>query len=242
MTLLFLSFIAGILTVLAPCILPLLPVIVGGSLTGEKPSKSRALVVTASLGVSIIAFTFLLKVSTIFIMVPPSFWTWLSGGIVLILGIVTLFPTLWEKIPLVGALNRESNKVLGAGFQKKSFWGDVIVGASLGPVFASCSPTYFLVLATVLPRSPLVGFIYLLSYALGLSISLLLIALIGQRIADRLNLVANPEGWFKKTLGVLFILLGIAIITGIDKTVENKILDSNFNITIFEQKLLDSNK
>src|SRR3990167_6176774 len=37
MALLVISFIAGILTVLAPCVLPLLPVIVGGSLAGGSP-------------------------------------------------------------------------------------------------------------------------------------------------------------------------------------------------------------
>jgi cytochrome c biogenesis protein CcdA len=38
-TLLFTSFLAGLLTVIAPCILPLLPVIVGGSLTGKNKWK-----------------------------------------------------------------------------------------------------------------------------------------------------------------------------------------------------------
>ena len=42
MTLLLISFIAGVLTILAPCILPLLPVIVGGSLDGGETSKKRA--------------------------------------------------------------------------------------------------------------------------------------------------------------------------------------------------------
>ncbi len=240
MTLLLLSFIAGILTVLAPCILPLLPVIVGGTLSGQS-SKRRAIIVTASLAFSIIAFTYFLKVSTLFIMVAPAFWQWLSGGIIVIFGLVTLFPALWEKLPFVGTLNRESNKVLGVGFQKKSVWGAVLVGASLGPVFSSCSPTYFLVLATVLPRSPLSGLVYLVAYALGLSIALLLIALVGQRIVDRLGWAADPNGLFKKGLGLVFVLVGIAVLSGYDKKLENKILDSNFNITRLEQKLLDNN-
>ena len=46
MTLFLITFVAGILTVLAPCVLPLLPVIVGGSLTGAEVSKKREFVVT----------------------------------------------------------------------------------------------------------------------------------------------------------------------------------------------------
>ena len=66
MILLLLSLLAGVLTVLAPCTISLLPVIVGGSLSGGQ-SFRRALVVTGSLGVSVILFTLLLKVSTAFI-------------------------------------------------------------------------------------------------------------------------------------------------------------------------------
>ena len=69
MFLLLVSFIAGVLTVLAPCILPLLPVIVGGSLTGEgkDAQKKKVFTIVLSLGLSVIVFTFLLKVSTLFI-------------------------------------------------------------------------------------------------------------------------------------------------------------------------------
>ena len=70
MTLLIISSIAGILTVLAPCILPLLPVIVGRSITDSTLSKRRLFVVVVSLGLSIILFTLLLKVSTLFIDIP----------------------------------------------------------------------------------------------------------------------------------------------------------------------------
>ena len=98
MILLIISFVAGVLTVLAPCILPLLPVIVGRSLTDSTLSKRRLFVVVTSLCLSIILFTLLLKVSTLFIAIPQDFWKWFSGGIIFIFGFVTLFPELWEKI------------------------------------------------------------------------------------------------------------------------------------------------
>ena len=52
MSLFLISLLAGVLTVLAPCILPLLPVIVGGSITDGPANKKKALVITLSLGVS----------------------------------------------------------------------------------------------------------------------------------------------------------------------------------------------
>jgi cytochrome c biogenesis protein CcdA len=140
----FLSFIAGVLTVLAPCILTLLPVIVGGSIDG-KPNMRRAFIVTGSLGVSVVVFTLLLKATTLLIDIPNTTWSIISGTIIIILGIFTVFPNLWENLGWLNSINRKSNEVIGAGYTKKSTWGDIITGAALGPVFSSCSPTYFFI-------------------------------------------------------------------------------------------------
>lgn len=239
MILLAVSFISGILTVLAPCILPLLPVVVGSSATGRSPRTPY--IVVGSLAVSIILFTYLLKFSTALIMVPPSFWTSLSGGILILFGLALVFPALWENVPGVARLSRSSNKLVGSGYQKKSFWGDVLIGAALGPVFSSCSPTYFVILASVLPASFALGSLYLFAYAAGLSLVLLMIALLGQRFADRLNTFADSRGSFKRGIGVLFVALGILIATGLEKKIEVALLESGFvDVVKWEQNLLQT--
>jgi cytochrome c biogenesis protein CcdA/thiol-disulfide isomerase/thioredoxin len=228
------------LTVLAPCILPLLPVIVGGSLAGDgkNTKKSKVLTIVISLGLSVILFTLLLKVSTLFINIPEYFWKIISGGIITVLGLITIFPSLWEG-KILAKLSAKSNIILGKGDRKNSFWGDIIVGAALGPVFTTCSPTYFIVLATVLPVRPVVGIIYLISYSIGLSVSLFIIAFIGQRIMEKLNIAADPKGWLKRSLGILFLIIGTAIIFSFDKKLETIITNANiFDITKVEQKLL----
>lgn len=239
MTLLFISFLAGILTVLAPCVLPLLPVIIGGSI-GTTRSRLSPYIITLSLSISVILFTLVLKWSTGFIFIPALVWSLLSGGIIIIFGLILTFPHWWDKISLVGKLSLASNRVLASGYSKKNYLGDIIIGASLGPIFSTCSPTYFVILATVLPRSFIVGLVYLIAYALGLSLVLLLIALLGERLVQRLSWLADPHGWFKKILGLIFIILGILIISGYDKKIEQGILDIGFfDITKVENKLLD---
>ncbi len=242
MTLFLISLVAGFLTVLAPCILPLLPVVVGGSISDGKINKKKAFTVIVSLGVSIIVFTYVLKVSTLFIDIPESFWKYFSGGIILLFGIITVFPKLWEQFDFVAKLSQKSNLALGAGFQKKSFLGDVIMGASLGPVFSTCSPTYFLVLASVLPQSFLRGSVYLLAYVFGLSVALLLVALLGQRIVSKLGIASNPNGAFKKILGIIFIVVGLAVMSGGDKIFQTALLNAGvFDVTKIEQSLLQKN-
>ena len=245
MFLLIISFLAGVLTILAPCTLPLLPVIVGSAVNGQgqqKPNLKKAFVIALSLGVSVVIFTVLLKISTLFINIPPALWSVISGVIIIIFGFISLFPTIWERIPLVAKINTRSNKMMSLGYQKKGILGDIIIGASLGPVFTTCSPTYFIILATVLPQSFLLGFIDLLAYATGLALVLLLVAFLGQKLVARLGGISDTHGWFKKALGVFFIIIGLAVIFGLDKKLETKLLKSNlFDITKVEQKLLRLN-
>src|SRR5579863_6565570 len=103
MLLLLISLIAGMLTILAPCVLPLLPVIIGGSIGGNKKEKARPYIIGASLALSLILFTLLLKVSTLLVNLSPSVLDWLSGGLLVVLGLVSTLPELWEKFVI--ALN-----------------------------------------------------------------------------------------------------------------------------------------
>lgn len=225
MTLLLISFAAGMLTILAPCVLPLLPIIVGGAVS-DVHNKWKPYIITGSLAISVIFFTLILKATTALIVIPQSFWSWFSGGILLFFGFTMLFPDVWEKISVKLSFGNKSQQLLAKGSRKKGVWGDILMGAALGPVFSSCSPTYFVILATVLPASFGTGLVYLIAYAAGLSVMLLAVALLGQKFASKLTGVSDPHGWFKRGLGILFLIVGLAIISGYDKVFESYVLDA----------------
>ena len=198
-------------------------------------------IVVGSLALSIILFTYVLKASTALIMVPPYVWTYLSGGIIIFFGLTLILPDIWSKIPGMARFAGSSNKIIGQGYQKKSVWGDVIIGAALGPVFSTCSPTYFVILASVLPASFFLGTMYLFAYTLGLSVILLLIALLGRSFIGKLSVFSDSKGWFKRSIGILFLLIGVAIASGYEKKLEAKILESGFfDITRIEQRILEA--
>ena len=95
------AFAAGVLTVLAPCVLPLLPVIVGGTAARTRADAGiaerqwfRPLVIAGSLAASVIAFTLLLKATSALLGVPAWIWQAVSGVIVAVLGLTMLFPAL----------------------------------------------------------------------------------------------------------------------------------------------------
>lgn len=226
------SFVAGILTVLAPCILPLLPVIIGGSgLNGEKENKLSLLhpiIVVSSLVVSVIVFTLILKSTTLLLGIPVEVWSIISGGIVLLFGINMLFPGLWEKLMVKTGLGLKSNQLLAKTQSKNAIKKDILLGAALGPVFNSCSPTYALIVAVLLPASFASGLGYLFVYALGLGIILLLISIFGRALVTKMRWMSNPHGWFQKCIGILFIAVGLLVMFGLDKRIQSYVLEQGW--------------
>lgn len=226
------SFVAGILTVLAPCILPLLPVIIGGSSLNQdddkKVSLKHPLIIIASLVVSIIIFTLLLKATTALIGVPTTIWATISGGIVLLFGITLLAPTIWERFMVATRFNLLANQFMGQSQGKVGVKKDIILGAALGPVFNSCSPTYALIVAVILPVSFVSGIGYLIAYCIGLGIILLLISIFGRVLVNKMKWMSNPHGAFQKIIGSLFIIVGIFVIFGLDKQVQSYVLENGW--------------
>jgi len=225
MIFLAISFAAGVLTILAPCIFPLLPIVVGSSDGKGKGISRRSWVVIGSLALSVTVFTLLLRASTVFISIPPQVWARFSGSMIILVGIGMLFPIIWEKVPGLSLLKNSSNKAVGRGYQKHSFWGDVLMGVALGPVFTTCSPTYLFIVASLLPASFAVGMVYLSGFVLGMSLSLLAVAYLGQRLVGVVNAKTHTVEVISKVFASIIILTGILIFTGYDKKFETFVLD-----------------
>ena len=240
MLLLLISFIAGILTILAPCVLPLLPVIIGGSISGKTKERARPYIIAGSLAGSIVVFTLLLKLSTLLINLSPSVLNYIAGGLLVALGLVSIFPELWEKLMIILNWQAASQRFLGRGeHNKDKYVGPVLIGVALGPVFASCSPTYAFILASVLPHSFASGLIYLITYSIGLVIALLAVSLVGKKFISRFSWAVDTHSLFRRIVGIAFVLIGIAIISGSEIRIETWVANHMpFDETKIEQVLL----
>lgn len=240
MGIIILAFFAGILTVLAPCVFTLLPVILGGTLS--KSNWKRPALIIGSLLASIFIFTLILKASTFLIDIPATVWTIISGGIILCYGLILIFPDLWERFKEIIPLNFSSGKLLQGAKSKEGLARDIALGAALGPVFSSCSPTYTLIIATILPASFAIGISALFAYLAGLGAILMAISILGQSLIQKLKWAVDPNSKFKKGLGIILVIVGMVIIFGLDKKFETFILDQGyFNSTNIEYDLLEQN-
>lgn len=221
MLLLFISFLAGVLTILAPCVLPVLPVIIGGSIGGTTKEKLRPYIIGASLALSIIFFTLILKVSTVLINLSPNVLNYLSGALLIGLGYSAVFPESWESLMIKLNWQAASQRFLGESEHNKGkYLGPVLIGFALGPVFASCSPTYAFILASTLPRSFTAGLIYLIAYTIGLALALLLVSLAGRKAISKYSWAVDTHSVFRRSLGVLFIVIGVTVMFGFELRVE----------------------
>lgn len=233
MSLLIVAFLAGMLTILAPCVVSMIPILLARTSDGSK--SHSATFVILGLGVSIIIFSILLKSTTLFLNVPSATWAIISGIIIILFGLVTLFPKLWDWVVLKTRLPIVAQQNMSKASTKKGIWGDLLLGASLGPVFSACSPTYALIVASILPADPLVGMAYLIAFVIGLSLMLALLAIFGRALVQKLGWGINPNGVFHKVLGIILLIIGIMIVTGLDKDlltvlVENGWYDFQINL------------
>lgn len=196
-------------------------------------SWRRPVTIAIGLAISVIVFSLLLKATTALLGIPVSVWQIISGIIVIGFGAVLIRPSWWETVNLKINLQARASQLNSKFLFKKGTGGDFLLGASLGPIFNSCSPTYALIIAAVLPASFFKGFVYLVAYAAGLALMLLLIAAFGLRLTSRLGWLSKPGGIFQITIGIVFILVGLAVITGLDKDLQTYVLNQSWYDPIY---------
>lgn len=207
---------AGALSVLAPCVVGLLPILIGRSVAPGSRSHSAILVIIG-LCASIFIFTMLFRATTLLVDVPQRVWQYVAGAILVGFGVVSVVPQLWDWLSTRLRFAAVGDRGARFGIGRQSRAGDLVLGASLGPAFSACSPTYALIVAVILPVTPAEGAGYLVAYLVGLATMMVVIVVGGRRAVRALGWGVDPHGWFRRVLGVFFIMFGLAIATGLDK-------------------------
>ncbi len=207
--LLAIGFVAGIVTALSPCVLPVLPIVLAGGATGRRP-----LAIVAGIVVSFTVFTLFAAWLLDLLGLPQDLLRNLAIALLLLVALTLLVPQVGELLarPLQ-ALTRRGSGDLGGGF---------FLGASLGLVFVPCAGPV-LAAVTVIAAKREVGFDGLLltvSYAIGAALPMLAIAFAGQRAARAFRARAETV---RRGAGVLVAAAAIAIALGVDQELQTAI-------------------
>ena len=205
-------FIAGVLTSLAPCIYPMIPItaaIVGGSTVGDVPRpRSRTVILTftyviglalayASLGL------FAGLTGTLFGSVSTNPWLYFAMANLLIIAALAMLDVIPVRVP-AWLLTRAATAGEGG-----SVYGVFVMGAASGLIAAPCSaPVMAAVLTWVTAtKSDVLGFIYLFVFSLGMCTILVLVGLFSGTVA-RLPRAGAWMLWVKRIFAL--IMLGVA--------------------------------
>ena len=230
------AFLAGVLTIGAPCILPLLPIILGISIGHS--SKTRPLFITLGfiLTFSVTGLTLSLIVQKL--MIQPDLLRTIAIFGLAIFGILMLFPKIFELLAqrLSGVSTQAQQLTQKAGNKN---WGGFILGIILGLIWTPCAgPILGSILTLIATQANFNQAIpLLLAYAIGAGVPMLIIAYGGQAITTKVRSIAKYTNTIQKIFGVVIILLAIAMHFQYDLKLQTQILDK-YNFGNLEEKLL----
>jgi cytochrome c-type biogenesis protein len=235
MSLLLIALVAGALTVLSPCTLPLLPILLG--ITALPGKKVRLHIVLLSFALSVLALTLLLKVFFTQLPLTTDHLRLISAGFFIFFGFNILVPQLWERISMRLHIQQRVSQLLDSWYH--SPWYEVFLGMLLGPLFNSCSPTYLLLIATILPTDMTYGMLATGAYLLGVAIMLRALFACGQMVFHRIHLFPSILYHAKKIFGICMLLLGIALWFSADKWFATQIIEAwiAIDVTVWESRV-----
>ncbi|HLN16395.1 MAG TPA: cytochrome c biogenesis protein CcdA [Acidimicrobiales bacterium] len=197
------ALVAGFVTGISPCILPVLPVVVAGGATGE--SKRRPYLIIAGLVASFSFFTLLGGSLLSLLHLPQDFLNDAGIAILILLAIGLIIPWVGEQLEKPFAH-------LGSNRQISSANGFVL-GVGLGLVAAPCAGPIFTAV-TFAANHHRVGFqiaLITLAFAVGMGVPLLVLALLARRASTGWKVMREHAAAVRQISGVLLLVIAVAI-------------------------------
>ena len=221
-----LAFAAGVLTIFSPCVLPLVPIVLGSA--GQR-HRAGPLALCAGLVVSFTLIGFALATLGGGLAVDPETVRQTGAVLMIVAGIVLLSARVQAMLARLAAPLANWAQARQSGLDRFGLAGQALIGVLLGMVWIPCvGPT--LGAATVLAsqgKDLAQVAIVMAVYGLGISTILLAIAIAARGLLARWNrqLVAGA-GRSKAILGSLLILVAMLVLTGTDHLIEGIILSA----------------
>jgi cytochrome c biogenesis protein CcdA len=227
MATLALAFLAGLLSILSPCVLPLVPIVLGAAISEH---RFGPLALAAGLAVSFTALGLLIAVVGFSVGVDASVLRIAAAIVMIGLGAVLMLPGFQVRLATAGGPVANWTEQNFGGFSTSGLGGQFAVGLLLGAVWSPCVGPTLGAASLLASQGRDLGQVGLtmavFGFGAGLPLALLGFASRGwlARMRQRM-LAAGKHG--KMALGVLFVVVGIAIITGLDKRVETALVDAS---------------
>ena len=220
-----LAFMAGVLSILSPCVLPILPIVLG---TAASRHRQGPLALAAGLSVSFVAIGLFLATVGHTIGLDADRLRYVAASLIMIVGVVLLVPLLQARIAVAaGPLGNWPDSNF-AGIRTKGLAGQFWIGVLLGAVWSPCVGPTLGVASLLAAQGKDLGQVALTMFAFGLGAAFPLLGLgwlSRETMARWRGALLSAGSGMKSALGLMFLIIGFLIITGAEKRFEAFLVD-----------------
>jgi cytochrome c-type biogenesis protein len=220
----FLAFAAGTLSILSPCVLPIIPIILS---TATSESRLGPLALAAGLSLSFVTIGLFVATIGYSIGLDADLFRYVAAALIIAIGVVLLLPGLQTRLatasgPIANWTDRRFGSQRSSGLS-----GQFGVGVLLGAVWSPCvGPT--LGAASLLAaqgQDLLQVAVIMFMFGIGTAFPLLLLGLISRESMLRWRYRLLSAGQVAKVgLGILFVAIGALALSGFDRSIETDLV------------------
>lgn len=222
-----LAFVAGILSILSPCVLPILPIVLGAAASTHRRGP---LALAAGLSLSFVAIGLFLATAGHSVGLDADRLRYVAAALIVVVGVVLLFPSLQARLAAAaGPIGNWADGKLATS-RTNGLAGQFSIGVLLGAVWSPCVGPTLGAASLLAAQGKDLGQVALtmLAFGIGAALPLLGLGWLSREtmVRWRGTLLSAGSG-LKSALGLLFVIIGVLIISGADKQLEAFLVDAS---------------
>jgi cytochrome c-type biogenesis protein len=219
------ALLAGILSTLSPCVLPLIPMVLGAAVSEH---RFGPVALATGLAVSFVAIGLFIATIGYSIGLDAGHLRTIGAAILIVIGLTLLMPSLQTQLAVVaGPISGWADSRFG-GFATTGLRGQLALGLLLGVVWSPCVGPTLGAASMLASRGQNLGQVafVMMAFGLGAALPLLVLGLLSREVLTRWRgrlLDAGKGG--KMVIGSVLLVFGASILSGLDKRVETFLVD-----------------
>ena len=220
-----LAFIAGVLSILSPCVLPIVPIVLGAAASEHRWGP---LALAVGLAISFVIVGLFVATVGYSIGLDADAFRYVAAALMIAIGIALLVPRFQERLAFAGApLAAWGQQHMGA-VQQGGLAGQMAMGLLLGAVWSPCVGPTLGAASILAAQGRNLGEVAatMLAFGLGAAAPLAALGLLSREALGRWRArLLSGGAWAKAVFALVLVAIGVLILTGLDKRVETVAVD-----------------